>query len=141
MTTTATHLISTDLIQTQNNQLLVRFAHPNELMDKKPYSFASSDFDVERRRTFLTRNYIVEKLTAWLRQREHAAPGYSKEAESLLNWLACYKTTSCTNVVSFVNRHRNAFFAMAPSEKSRFYNHFKATVEPILTYCEENQSA
>jgi hypothetical protein len=141
MTTTTTHLISADLIQTNNNQLLVRFAHPNELMDKKPYSFASSDFDVERRRIFLTRNYIVEKLTSWLRQREYAAPGYKKEAESLLTWLVCYKETSYTNVVSFVNRHHNAFTSMAPSERSRFYDHYKTIVEPILIYCKENQSA
>jgi hypothetical protein len=140
-TTTATHLIRTDLIQTSPSQLLVRFALPSEKIEAMPYTKALNDFDVQRRRDFLTRKYITEKLCAWLRQRGHSLPAYRKAAESLLNWLEFYKMTSLDNIVSFVIRYRNALNALAPDVRSRFYNHFENTIAPILRYCDETRSA
>lgn len=142
MTSTAvTHLISTDLIQTSTNQLLVRFALPTEKLDSKPYTKAISDFDVQRRRIFITRNYIVERLCSWLRQRGHALPAYRKAADSLLSWLEFYQKTSLENIVAFVIRYENAFKSLVPDVRSRFYNHYEKIIAPILTYCKEYQSA
>jgi hypothetical protein len=138
---TVTHLIASDIVQTQNNELLVRFALPNEFMNSKPFTKAVSSFDIERRRLFLTRNYMVEKLCAWLRQRTYALPAYRKDIASILNWFECYQKTSIENIVSFVNRHIRAFYAIAPDQRSRTYNHYAATIEPILNYCKAQQSA
>jgi hypothetical protein len=138
---TVTHLISTDQVQTAKHGIMVRFALPNESLQKKPFIQASSSSDVERQQIFLVRNYIVEKLSSWLRQRSHAVPAYAATAASLLNWLEQYQKTNLTNIVSFVNRHQNAFYSLAPTDRSKCYNHFQSTIVQIIDYCKENQSA
>lgn len=138
---TVTHLIKSDIVPTQDNAFLVRFAKPDELISVKPFDKESSSFGIERRRIFLTRNYIVEKLCSWLHQRTHALPAYRKDIASLLNWLECYQKTSLTNIVAFVNRHINAFNAIAPAQHSKTYNYYTSVIQPIFEFCKDNKGA
>ncbi len=134
-----THLINSDIVPTQDNAYMVRFAFPDEFISVKPFEKATSNSDIERRIQFMTRNYIVSKLCSWLNQRTHAVPSHRKDIASLLNWLECYQKTSLTNIVAFVNRYMNAFMSIAPAQHSRTYNHYASVIEPIFNFCKDNK--
>ncbi len=94
---------------------------------------------------FRTRSYIIEKLSAWLRQRMYTAQQFDERkitegAAKLLIFLVRYSGTSMFKLCHTVHLHKADLQALAPHEWSRFYNQYQQVIVPIIRYCENFNS-
>lgn len=107
------------------------------------FKMVNSAGEAERYLYLKNREYIIEKLAGWLRQRRRGLEEFNlmnravkaAQLEVLLN---CYKNASLAAVCRIVNDHAEALELLAPGDRSAHYKHYHTIIEPIIHYCKEN---
>jgi len=134
-------MINAEVIPAPNNTFLVRFSNPNEDFGKTPYQTAYKLADIERQVYFKNRDYIVQTLIRWLNQREHAMRNEQRLLSLIAtrNLLYDISGASFYHVMLFVRKKFSLIESFAPGEQSRFYNHYKTKILPVLQFCIEKE--
>lgn len=89
------------------------------------------------------RDYILEKLTAWLRQRQFGHKNINglttrQVAAQLTVLISFYNQRGFYDLCQFVAKHDYVFEAIAPSnEASGHYKYFENTIRKIVRYCSD----
>lgn len=119
----------------ENGFVFLRFVEPGEKTETKPYITLNSMEEAEGRISFRSRNYIIEKLTAWLNQRSHAMPNAQFQINMYISWVSEVKLRGLSYVCDFVHRRRDKFEAIAPTQTSKCYSYYQNNILTILDYC------
>lgn len=121
-----------------NAGLIIEFSDPNGNYKDHPNHFVavSSHTDLLKRLYFKNRVYICDTLSSFLNQRLHALPSYNTRIEMMKEAINRGRTFTYPALCELVFTHQQNIKSIAPTESSRFYNHFKTVIEPILIECE-----
>jgi hypothetical protein len=116
--------------------------------DKPKHEFLTVDnyAEADRRMYVMNRDYVIDKLTKWLRLRMYAMklaerPQLTIGAAKLLVLLSYYKNATLPAVTTVVAGHMAALELLIPGERSSHYPNYKNTIAPILDYCRKNGGA
>lgn len=133
-------MINAEVSKAANNMIMVRFSEPNEEFKNNNWIPVQNEEEVKRRVYFKNRLYIYEKMTGWVKQRKYSAPSNGHQLPTnLLAWLSNYQNASFFQLCDFLKAKRKEFEAIAPGEKSRFYNHYIKVIVPILDFAESEE--
>jgi len=92
--------------------------------------------DLLKRLYFKNRMYICDTLNSFLNQRLHALPDCKVKIEILQVQIDRGRNYTYEELCQLVANKMKDFNSIAPGEKSRFNNHFKTVIIPILTECD-----
>lgn len=139
-------MITANYIQTPTG-LQVRFNIPDpEKGLLFEFTTAADMAEAKRKLYFRLRRYIVEKISAFIRQRSHAIaphPALERYAEkmaviqTLRLQLEHYEKASYWQLCNLISRQAAKIELIAPRETSRFYGHYQRTILPIIQHCAE----
>lgn len=106
---------------------------------RKP-AFVKNEKDGERLVYFRNREYIIDKLQKWVRQRSKAAEkgkdnAMQFECASLLVLLRTHENAFLNVACVVINNHLEHFLKLVPKEKSAHHIHYEKTIKPILHFC------
>lgn len=129
-------MINAHIIPQQDKTFLVAFIYPETPATKKPEYFHSpTEFDVERRLMFVQRNFILDKLTAWLNQRNYAL----RKSQAVINIqfaISNLKMRHPDHTFQYVAAKRYELESLAPgSKESRCFSYYEKQIIPILEFC------
>lgn len=119
----------------KNGFVFLRFVEPGENADKKPYITLNSMDEANGRIAFRTKVYIIETISTWLVQRNHALPSAQLQINTYMSWIAEVKTKNLIYICEFFHRRRDRFETLAPSDKSECYPYYKSNILTILNFC------
>jgi hypothetical protein len=132
-------------LSTQNeNVLMMRFSNPNQEFGRNPFFPVANAEDAKRKMYFKNRQYVVETLGSWLRQRRHALNAKSAQLsddktvrmiDNLISWVYDMEKRGFAHICTTIKNKRQDFESIAPKETSRCYSHYIKTIIPILDFC------
>lgn len=124
----------------QSNLLNLEIVRPDRIQHE--FINGITEAEATRRVYLISREYIIEKLTGWLKQRMFTygpqitnRPGLSVEASRLLVLLNYYQRASLAAVCSVVTDHAQALEALAPGVNSEHYGRYQKVIAPIIAFC------
>lgn len=93
--------------------------------------------DAKKQMYFLNRNMMAKVLTSFLLQRKAAFKNsdIAEVATKLYRTIYENRLLDFHEFVKVVEFNYPGFLIIIPSEKSRFYKHYKEVIEPILYFC------
>ncbi len=129
---------------THPNYLRVVFKYPG--VESRQVDLPGNDpekliNEAKRRLYMLNREYIIKKLSDWLRQRMYAfnltdRPKCNQEAAKLIVLLGYYERRSFFRLCDLITGNRAAIEALAPHERSNHYPAYVRSILPILEFCQ-----
>jgi hypothetical protein len=128
-------MIIAEIVPQNDHLFFVRFSEPNEDFTYKPFFCVTSLQEAKRRMYFRNRMYILEKLNAWLKQRDHALSASHQQIYHLTVWLKEIENRGFIYICDSIKIRRKLIEELAPHHTSRCYNHYSKVILPILDFC------
>lgn len=135
-------MINAHVIPMPDKTYLVSFTYPDAVQWKQPEYFpATTEFDVQRRLMFVQRKYILDKLVAWLNQRQYAL-SRTQEVVNIQFALSNLKMRHPDHTFDYVATKRLVLESLAPgSRNSRCYPYYEKHIVPILEFCTNKRNS
>lgn len=129
-------MVKTHVIELESGRYMIAFIYPEKPKDKLTYTPSPSLFDIERRLAVIHKNYIAEKLQAWLHQRVRARQDQMQLIRNVEYAICQLLFRPADEMINFIRVNRLALESIAPgSEKSRCLAHYQKVIIPILDFC------
>ncbi|MNK53055.1 hypothetical protein D3C87_720060 [compost metagenome] len=133
-------MILAEVNEVNANLLMVRFSEPNESFENKKFIpvFGSISM-VKTMVAYKNRIYIADTICSFLRQRAHAKSAYPTIITTLIHNIEKLKQGKLFELALYIANNQHRIELISPSETSRFYNHYKNIIEPILVFCKNSE--
>ena len=91
---------------------------------------------------FKNRQYMLGKITGWLKQRMYSPDSRkSAEAAKLLVLLGYYQNISFEALCRVIHKHRLVIDFIAPAPRSNAYKYYASRIAPLLNDAAEMEGA
>jgi hypothetical protein len=138
------------MIEALATQYETRLALEIVYPDKTPHRHANIIGGTPEQRTahgmrlvkFEARDFMLAKLTGWLKQRMFAFERSGRRAEQqkcaqLVVFLSYNKDKGFHTFCQSVVKYADAISSLAPSSKSSHYSYYEKMIQVILRYCQD----
>lgn len=118
------------------NFIRLEIVHPDS---KKPQiTTVNTEADAMRIVYFANREYMLRKITGWLKQRMYTGDRMrSQEASKLLVLLGYYEHIPFPRLCKVIHHYRQVIESIAPGPKSKCFNYYIKTIVPLLNDAQE----
>lgn len=136
-------MITININPQPSTRLQVEIIRPDR--KQREYKMVDDSAAAQSLRDYLRKQYIMEKMVAWLNQRHKAltaSPSGRKvlDVSRLKVLMNCFHNSNLKALSKAVSDHRPIIEHIAPGFASDHHKYFQNTIAPILAFCDQFQT-